>query len=409
MQGNGSIGLPAELQERVETFAKKRQEDPAGDQYFPLVYSSSTSRIRLQRSSMSEPRDLINFATSNYLCLGQRPRVVEAAKRALDRFGTGANGSPAMNGYCDVHNHLERGLADIHEMEDAALFPSGVSANIGVISSLLGPADVVLLDENAHGSLVLGARTAGAQIRFYKHFDYESLRSSLNILKKENRTVLLGVMGVFSMTGEVESVPKILELAREYNVLTLLDDAHALGVLGPRGVGSLEHFGLRPDAVTLHVGTLSKTLSGVGGYVAGPHPLINYIRYHAKTQLLSAGIPQATAAGCLEAVRILAEDGGRLSAELRAKGDLFRKLIRAQGLKVGGDGTAVVPVPMAEADLWKTSRALFERGYYVNAVAYPGVPRGQERLRFTVTVEHDDRDLEAAAKALGESFSGRQA
>lgn len=391
------------LEKRISAFRQQAESHPAPEQYYAVVSSPSTARIRMQNLRMSEPAEFLNFATSNYLGMGQRPEVLAAAVRALEKYGLGANGSPVLSGYFEVHRDLDRELAELHGAEDALLFPSGMAANAGVISALVGVGDAVVLDELAHGSLMMGARASGASIRFYRHQDYEELDWLLKRFAGTAKSILLAVMGVYSMSGEIEDLPAVLDLARKHGAVTLIDDAHALGVLGERGTGTLEHHGLPPDAVDLHMGTMSKALSGAGGYIAGPKAVVQYLRFNAKPHVLSASPPPAVAAGCLEALRILRREGRALSSELRRKAGLFRAALREGGADALGEHTAIVPVRLKDEEkIWPVNRLALERRVFLNPVVFPGVPQGQGRLRFAVTTGHSDDDLRRGARVVGE-------
>lgn len=394
-----------DLEKKTAAFLEQAAHHPAPEQYYAVISSPSRARIRMRNARMAEPREFINFATSNYLEMGQRPEVCAAVARALEIYGVGANGSPVLSGYFESHHDLERELADFHKLEDAILFPSGVGANGGAIAALFGTGDAVLLDEMAHGSLFFGAKASGASVRFYRHQDYGELEWLLKRFSGRVKSILLGVMGVYSMTGEIENLPVVLDLARKHGAVTLLDDAHALGVLGENGKGTLEFFGLSPDAIDLHMGTLSKTLSGIGGYVAAAGGVVQFLRFNAKTHVLSASTPPAIAAGCLEALRILRRDGRALSGELRRKAGLFRRLLREGGADALGEHTAIVPVRLKNEDhIWPVNRKAMEEGIFLNPVVFPGVPKGQGRLRFAVTLGHSDDDLRRGAAIVGASI-----
>jgi glycine C-acetyltransferase len=390
------------LADKVQKSAQRLQQTTRVEPYFPVVDSAAVSHITMRNRASGEQRRFLNFTSSNYLGLGQHPEVREAVERALAAYGLGANGSPVLGGYFEVHQRLERELAELHEFESAMLFCGGLAANVGVVSGLAGPGDVVLLDQSAHGSLVLGARASGAELRFYRHQDFDELKWLLERFAAEKRMVLLGVMGVYSMTGEIENVPAIIELARAHGAVVVLDDAHALGVLGQKGTGTLEHFGLPHDAVDVHVGTLSKTLAGAGGYVAAPRAITEHLRFNSSAHMFTASMPPAVAAGCLAALDLLRREGGELSARLRRKAELFRAALRAQGVDARGELSGIIPVHLPdERFLWDVNQKALERGVFLSPVVFPGVPKGQGRLRFGVTLTHEDADLQHGAAVVG--------
>lgn len=371
--------------------------------YFPTVYGGAGDRTVMQNESMAEPRECHNFTSSNYLGLGQRPEVIEAVADAVRRYGLGANSSPALAGHFDVHEQLCQHLADLHGTEAAMLYNSGFTANLGALAALAGKGDLIVLDEAAHGSLVVGAKASGAELKYYPHRDHEALDRLLAEHTRPNRTTLVGIVGVYSMAGEVEDVGRIAEIARGHDCITLLDDAHGLGVIGASGTGSMEHHDLPHDAVDLHMGTLSKTLAAAGGYLAGTKATIEFLRYHAMAHLLTASIPPAVAAGCLAALRILRAEGHILSPRLRQRAEFFRAELIGHGLDARG-ATAVVPVHLSTEKLViPVNELMLSRGVFLSPVIFPGVPIGQGRLRFTISATHTEETLTAVAKILAES------
>ncbi|MGO1055838.1 aminotransferase class I/II-fold pyridoxal phosphate-dependent enzyme [Crossiella sp. CA198] len=370
--------------------------------YFPTVYAGAADRTVMQNSTMTEPRHCHNFTSSNYLGLGQRPEVVEAVVEAVRRYGLGANSSPALAGHFDVHEQLCQELADLHGTPAAMLYNSGFAANLGALGALTGRGDLIVLDQAAHGSLVAGAKASGAELRYYPHRDTTALDAVLAEHARPGRTVLVGIVGVYSMAGEVENVAKIAGVARAHGAITLLDDAHGLGVIGDRGTGSLEHHGLPHDAVDIHMGTLSKTLAASGGYLAGSQELMDYLRFHAMSHLLTASIPPAVAAGCLAALRVLRAEGHVLSPRLRSRAQYFREELLGQGLDARG-ATAVVPVHLrTESQVIPVNELVLARGIFLSPVIFPGVPIGEGRLRFTISATHEEATLAAVAETLAE-------
>lgn len=371
--------------------------------YFPTVYAGAAGETVMRNGAMAAPARCHNFTSSNYLGLGQRPEVVAAVTEAVGRYGLGANSSPALAGHFDVHEELSQELAQLHGTEAAMLYNSGFAANLGALAALAGKGDLIVLDAAAHGSLVFGAKSSGAELRYYPHRDHAALAALLAEHAKPGRTTLVGIVGVYSMAGEVEDVAAVARVAREHGAVTLLDDAHGLGVIGAHGTGSMEHHGLPHDAVDIHMGTLSKSLAAAGGYLAGSHELIDYLRFHAMSHLLTASIPPAVAAGCLAALRILRAEGHVLSPRLRDRARFFRERLREHGLDARG-ATAVVPVHLrTESLVIPVNELVLSRGVFLSPVMFPGVPIGQGRLRFTISAVHEEETLARVAKILTES------
>jgi 8-amino-7-oxononanoate synthase len=391
---------------KVAAFADSLRDHPAPEQYYPVLSSPSTARVRLQTRQMDAPRELVNFATSNYLGLGARPEVRAALLAAYDAYGSGANGSPVLSGYYTVHRDLERTLAEFHGGGDAVLFCSGIAANIGAVSALMGPKDAVVLDQFAHGSMFEGARLSGAKVRFFRHQDHDELDWLLRRFRGEAETVLVGTCGIFSMTGEIADLPRLVETARRHGAAVLVDDAHGLGVLGATGRGTLEHFGLSEDDVDVHMGTLSKSLSAAGGYLVADRPVTEFLRYNAKVHLLTASLPPCVAGSSLAALGILQREGPALAASVRRKANLFRSLLRERGVEAGGRDSGIIPVRLSSEDkIWPVNERLLARGIFLNPVVHPGVPKGHGRLRFAVTAMHADADLARAAAAIADCIA----
>jgi 7-keto-8-aminopelargonate synthetase-like enzyme len=394
------------LQARVEEFLEALRDHPAPGQYYPVLSSPSVAHVRMQNRQMSEPREFLNFATSNYLGLWHRPEVRVALLEAYDRYGSGANGSPVLSGYYEVHRDLEKELAEFHGAGDAVLFCSGIGANIGAVSALMGPKDAVVLDQSAHGSIFEGARLSGARLRVYGHQDYDELDWLLQRLQGQAKTVLVATCGIFSMTGEIDDLPRVIETSRRHGAAVLVDDAHGLGVLGKTGRGTLEHFGLPEDAVDIHMGTMSKSLSASGGYIVANGSIVEFLRYSAKFHLLTASLPPCVAGASLAALRILRREGAELSAGVRHKANLFRSLLTDRGVDAGGRDSGIIPVRLNSEDkIWPVNERLLERGIFLNPVIYPGVPKGKGRLRFAVTLTHPDEEIARAAAAVAECIA----
>jgi 8-amino-7-oxononanoate synthase len=390
--------LGSTLKQRMKALREPFAQLPSTAQYYPTLCSPSRETVSLRFRSKETPEHFINFASSNYLNLNARPEVKSAYLEAFDKYGSGSNGSPVLSGFYEPHADLERALTDLHETEDTALFSSGYTANLSVLSACLGPDDLFLFDERIHGSLIDGAKLAQTRMRSFAHNNPNDLRQLLERLRSTAGTVIVGTLGVFSMSGELPPLPEIVRAAREHDALVLLDEAHAVGVLGKRARGTLEHFDMPASAVDICVGTLSKTFAGIGGYVSCSRELTEHLRFGARPHILSAAIPPTAAAGCAAAVKLLAREGATLGAELRRKAELFRNELRCGQLELLGEGTGVAAfnVPDAHA-LWNATQYLLDRGVFLNPVIYPAVRKHEGRMRYYINVDHSDEQLKSAA------------
>jgi glycine C-acetyltransferase/8-amino-7-oxononanoate synthase len=344
------------------------------------------------------------FCSNNYLGLAGHPRVKRAVQEAIESYGWGVGASRLVTGNTTVHEALEVELAHFKETESAIVFPSGYMANVGTITALVGKGDIVVGDRLNHASLIDGCRLSGADFRVYAHTDVEALEG---ILKRASqyRKRLIVTDGVFSMDGDLAPLPGIVELARRYKALLMVDDAHGTGVLGKKGRGTVEHYGLEGE-VEVQMGTLSKAMGGIGGFVAGSKRLVEYLGNRSRPFIYTTGLPVAACAGALEALHIIEEEASRRGVLWRNVKGLHEGL-RVQsasggkGLKVQGAESPIFPIVIGEAkEAVALSGSLFEKGFLVTAIRPPTVPEGTSRLRVTVTVEHTQEHIQGLLKAL---------
>lgn len=344
-----------------------------------------------------EGRDVIMLGTNSYLGLATDPRVKEAARAALDRYGSGCSGSPMLNGTLDLHVELARRLARFTGKDDALVCSTGYQTNVGVVQALVREGDVVLMDERCHASLIDGARLARATLARFRHADTTALEEKLR--RYAPRRTLVVTDSLFSMEGTVVDLPQIIQLVRTHHARLLLDESHAIGVMGPGGRGVAEHFGLL-DQVDLVMGTLSKSLASIGGFVAGDRKIIDTLRHTTRSHLFSASLPPASVAAALCAIDIIGgepERRQRLLANARFLSDGLRRL----GYQVDDHGNAILPVFCGNELL---ALAAFHRlladGVFVNPVTHPAVPRRQEVLRISLMATHDEAMLRRALRAF---------
>ncbi len=340
---------------------------------------------------------LLMLGSNNYLGLTTHPRVRQAAQEAIARFGTSCTGSRFLNGTLELHEELERRLAEWVGKEAALVFSTGMQTNLGTISALAGRGDIVILDREDHASIVDGARLGMGEIKRFRHNDLNQLRHVLEKLP-EDKGKLLVVDGLFSMEGDIAPLPEIIPLCREFGVRLMVDDAHALGVLGG-GRGTAAHYGLTDD-VDLIMGTFSKSLASLGGFIAGDEEVVHYIKHHARSLIFSASIPAPNAAAALEALKIIQEEPERV-AQVNHWGDFMRRELNNLGFDTGDSVTPVVPIIIGSDELTLvTWKALFGAGVFVNPVLSPAVPQGRQLLRTSYMATHTQEQLERALEVF---------
>jgi 8-amino-7-oxononanoate synthase len=346
-------------------------------------------------------RTYINFASYNYIGLNGDPRIAAAAKAAIDRYGTSVSASRPVSGERPVHRDLERALARIHGAEDSIALVGGHSTNVTVIGHLLGRNDLVVHDSLIHNSIVQGAMLSGARRAPFRHLDPEAADRILADARPRHGRALLVIEGHYSMDGDVPDLAAFVAVARRHRAWLMVDEAHALGVLGPRGFGSADHAGIDPNEVDIWMGTLSKSLVSCGGYIAGRKELIGYLKRMAPGFVFSVGIAPPVAAAALAAVEILEREPHRVH-RLNERAAQFLHLARDGGLDVGGSiGAAIVPIITGSSiGAARLSQALFRRGINVQPILYPAVAERAARLRFFLTADHTENQVRDAAAML---------
>jgi glycine C-acetyltransferase len=342
---------------------------------------------------------VLNFCTNNYLGLANDPRMKEAAKAAVDRWGVGPAAVRSIAGTQDLHLELERRLAQFKGVEDALYVQSGFCANQAAIAPLVGKEDVIFSDRLNHASIIDGARLSGAKIIVYEHTDPADAEAKIRENLPNYRRGLLVTDGVFSMDGDIAPLDKLTDVADRYGVLTMVDDAHGEGVLGKGGRGIVDHFGLH-GRFDVEIGTLSKAFGVVGGVIAGKRLIVDYIRQKARPFLFSSAVTPADTAACLAAVDLLEASEDRVRT-LWDNADYFRAGMQRLGFDTGHSQTPIVPVMLSDAGLAKEfSRALFENGVFAMSIGFPTVPKGLARIRVMNTAAHTRADLDTGLAAF---------
>ena len=345
----------------------------------------------------------LNFSSYNYVGLNGDPRVSAAAKAAIDRYGTSVSASRLVSGERGVHRDLEQALAEIYNAEDCIALVSGHATNVTVIGNLIGPQDVILHDTLIHNSVLQGALLSGATRVAFPHNDPQAAERLLSGIRSRHRRALLVIEGHYSMDGDAPDLAAFVTLARRHRAWLLVDEAHAIGVLGARGFGIAERCGVDPREVDLWMGTLSKTLASCGGYIAGKRALVEYLKFSAPGFVYSVGMPASNAAASLEALRILRQEPERV-AKLNANATLFRDRAKAAGLDTGPSvGASIVPIITGGSiRAGRLSEALFRRGINVQPILYPAVPEPLARLRFFLSSLHTEAQILSAVEILAE-------
>jgi 8-amino-7-oxononanoate synthase len=351
-------------------------------------------------------REFLNFSSYNYLGLSGDARVNEAAKRAIDRYGTSVSASRLVSGERPVHAELERALSAAYGVEDCVVFVSGHATNVSTIGTLFGPKDLVLHDALIHNSALQGAQLSGAQQRSFPHNDPEALEAILAHERARFERVLIVVEGVYGMDGDFPDLPAFVDLKNRYRAFLMVDEAHSFGVLGARGLGIREHFGLAGGAVDIWMGTLSKSLAGCGGFIAGERALVEHLKFAAPGFIYSVGMAPPLAAAALAALQCMLAEPERVKT-LQARGRQFLALARQAGIDTGtSTGNAVVPaITGSSLRAARLAQAMFERGINVQPIVHPAVPEKNARLRFFVSCQHEEQQIAQAVSVLAEEYA----
>jgi len=382
-----------QLFDKCRNFTKAREIQAAGlYPYFKPISDSEDTTVVI------EGQKRIMLGSNNYLGLTHHPKVLEAAARALSRYGSGCTGSRFLNGTLDLHGQLEAAIAAFLGKEDCLVFSTGYQANLGLISGLIGRGDLVYLDKLDHASIVDGAKMSYGDTMRFNHGDLASLERMIE-RTRNSRGAMIVVDGVYSMEGDIANVPELVRVAKKYGAALALDDAHSIGVLGPNGEGTAAHFGLT-DEVDLIAGTFSKSLASIGGFVAGSESVIHYLKHHSRPLIFTASLPPANTAGVLAALEVIRTEPNRRE-QLWANTHRLHAGLRGLGYNIGETETPIVPVLIGPLEttlvFW---RKLFDAGVFTNPVAPPAVPPSQCRLRTSLMATHTFDQIDFALDAF---------
>lgn len=349
-----------------------------------------------------EGKNIIMIGSNNYLGLTSHPEVVEAGVKALEKYGSGCSGSRFLNGTLDAHVALEKELADFLHKEDAVTFSTGFQSNLGIISAIAGRNDYILCDKENHASIYDGCRLSYAKMLRYNHSDMEDLERQLKTVP-ETAGILIVTDGVFSMGGDICNLPEIVRLAKKYGARVMVDDAHGLGVLGEHGRGTAEHFGLENE-VDIYMGTFSKSLASIGGYMAAKHEVCEYVRHTSRPFIFCASITPAAVACARKALEILKREPERVS-RLREISTYMRNGLKRENIDIldSGAETPIIPIfTYGNVRTFTACQKLFDRGVYVNPTVSPAVPVGKSIIRTSYMATHSKDQMDRALEQIKE-------
>ncbi|MGH3376133.1 MAG: aminotransferase class I/II-fold pyridoxal phosphate-dependent enzyme [Actinoallomurus sp.] len=387
-------------EEHEELQGRIRQIESSGANAYGRVHEGFNSA----RISM-DGRPVINFSAFNYLALSAHPRLRAAAKAAIDRYGTSSSATPLLCGETPLHHELDAEIADFLGTEAAIVFAGGHATNVATVGHLFGPEDLILHDEWIHDSTVRGCILSGAKRRPFPHNDWNALDKVLTAMRDQYRRAVVVIEGAYSQDGDIPDLPKFIEVKKRHDAMLMIDEAHSIGVLGRTGRGIGEHWDVDRGDVDLWMGTLSKALGSLGGYIAARQPIIQYLKFTAPLFIFSTGISPANTAAALEAFRVIRDEPERV-AKVQELSDFFRAAARARGLDTGvSRATAVIPIILGTWERAMTvSNELLAQGVNVMPIGYPAVARDKCRLRFFINVDHREEDLEHSLDLLGQAM-----
>jgi len=382
------------LFDKCRNFTAAREVQAAGlYPYFKAISESDDTDVVI------EGKKRLMLGSNNYLGLTHHPKVLEAAAKALHRYGSGCTGSRFLNGSLDLHEQLEAALAEFLGKEACIVFSTGYGANLGLISGILGRNETVYLDKLDHACIVDGAKLAFGETQRFNHADMAHLTRLLDRNTSGKGTMIV-VDGIYSMEGDIAAIPELVAISRKYGAALVVDDAHALGVLGPRGEGTGAHFGMQAD-VDIIAGTFSKSLASVGGFLAADESVIHFLKHHSRPFIFTASLPPANTAGVLAALEVMQQEPERRDS-LWMNAKRLQEGFRSLGFEIGPTQSPIVPVLVGPLDttflFW---RKLFDEGVFTNPVCPPAVPANQCRLRTSVMATHSAAQIDFALEAFG--------
>ena len=386
-----------QLQERYKSYREPQKYMDAGVYpYFREITSKQGTEVEMGGHSV------LMFGSNAYTGLTGDERVIAAAKKALDKYGSGCAGSRFLNGTLDLHVQLEKELADFVHKEDSLCFSTGFSVNAGVIAMVVGRGDYIICDDRDHASIVDGRRLSFAKQLHYKHNDMEDLENILKGLPYEAVKLII-VDGVFSMEGDLAKLPEMVELKHKYNCSIMVDEAHGLGVFGNQGRGVCDHFGLS-DEIDLVMGTFSKSLASIGGFVASDWDTINFLRHTCRTYIFSASDTPAATAAAMEALHIIQNEPERIAALWKVTRYALQRF-REEGFEIGGTESPIIPLYVRDVDkTFKVTRLAYDNGVFINSVIPPACAPQDTLVRFALMATHTEEQVERGVQILKKIF-----
>lgn len=381
------------LEQRTSQYTKPQEVQEMGlYPYFREIESDQDTEV------VMNGKKVIMFGSNSYLGLTNHPKIKEAAKKAIDKYGTGCAGSRFLNGTLDLHIELENRLAKLVNKESALCFSTGFQVNLGVISTLTGRSDYLLLDETDHASIIEGSRLSFSKVLKFRHNDMKSLESKLKLCDPD-QIKLIVVDGIFSMDGDIAKLPEIVRLSEKYSATIMVDDAHSIGVLGKNGSGTASHFGLT-DKVDLIMGTLSKSLASLGGFIASDFHTINYLKHNSRSLIFSASITPASAATVLAAIEIMEKEPERIK-HLWDVSNYALKGFKELGFEIGKAETPIIPLYIGdELKALQLTRMLLDEGIFVNPVVSPAVSKDDCMIRFSLMATHTKQQVDIGLEKI---------
>ncbi|MCS7035557.1 MAG: aminotransferase class I/II-fold pyridoxal phosphate-dependent enzyme [Saprospiraceae bacterium] len=382
------------LRARTESYTAAEETRQAGVYpYFRVIQSEQDTEVLIGG------KPVLMFGSNSYLGLTNHPRIKEAAKAAVDRYGSGCAGSRFLNGTLSIHIELEEALAEYLKREAVLLYSTGFQANLGALSPLVGRHDYIFIDERVHASIIDATRLCFTnKIQKFSHNDMMDLER-LAARAPEEALKFIVVDGIFSMEGDIAPLPDIVRIARQYNCVVVCDDAHSIGVIGELGIGTGSHFGLH-DAVDIQIGTFSKSLASLGGFIASSHSVIEYLKHHSRSLIFSASMTPAAAASVLAALEILKEEPERID-RLWENTHYSMKLFREAGFEIGNTQSPIIPLYVRNnMKTFMLSRLAFDDGVFINPVVSPAVPSEESLIRFSLMATHTFEQIERAVDIL---------
>jgi len=400
------LGRNKNLEERTKYFSSFIQSlvDNREMQHLRLVASGADREVMVKDRYTGEIIKMLMFGSNNYLGLSNHPYVIEKTQQILKKYGAGIGGPPLLNGYTVLHKELEERLADMKKSEDALIYSSGYGANVGLITALINPEDNVIHDSYSHASFIDGVKMAGAKSIKFAHNNIKQLEKLLQTKNNQSSNdVFVGVEGVYSMDGDTAPLDKIVPLCKSHKTILIVDDAHGTGVMGKTGKGTAEHYGVEGD-IDITMGTFSKTFSVTGGFVTASKPIINYLRFFARSYMFSASLPPVVIASVLAGLDVI-ENEPNLIKSHRDNISYTIAGLRKLGFNINAQ-TGIIPLPVPERiNIRKAAYEFHKRGVFLNSIEYPAVSLSQQRFRISIMATHTKTDLDKLLSIIEEVWT----